>query len=68
MACYAPVFKPNSIFACVLRLIYLAAIAGIMIATLFLCPLCESCWCTIKQYQFRIKYCTKGNDNSKLEI
>lgn len=67
--CYAPVFRANNFFACViLQLIYTMVIILLIIGTFFLILLFESGRCTIRKYRFRMKYCTKGNDNPNLEI
>jgi hypothetical protein len=44
------------------------AIAALLIATLFLCPLFPRCRCLLKQYRFRIANCTTGNSNAQLPI
>ncbi len=68
--CYAPVFKgTRNIFACIfLRIIYAMVILLILVGTLFLCLLCASCRCTIKQYQYRMAHCMEGNSNPELPI
>jgi hypothetical protein len=67
--CFAPVFRGRKGFACVfLSITYTLAIAGIMIATLFLCPLLPACRCLVSQYAYRIAHCTEGNSNPKLPI
>ena len=67
--CFAPVFEGNNIFACLLLVIvYTLAILGILIGTLFLCLLFPSCRCTIKQYQFRIANCVKGNSQPNIPL
>ena len=67
--CYAPVFRGNNFFACIiLAIIYAAAILAIIIGTLFLCLFFPSCRCIIKQYQYRITHCVKGNSDPAIPI
>lgn len=67
--CYAPVFKASNWFTCVfLTLIYVMVIIMLIIGTLGLILLFPKGRCIIKQYQFRIKFCTEGNSDRNREI
>ncbi len=57
--CKAPVFKGNSVCAClILTITYILVIAVLLIFIWI-----PSVLCLIKQYVFRIKHCRKGNSN-----
>ena len=67
--CHAPVFNANSGCACLfLTIIYALTIMLLIIGTLGLILLSARGRCLIKQYQYRIRNCTKGNQNSNLLI
>ena len=71
--CYAPVFTPNSGWACwwliliyTLVIVYLAIM--LVIALLGGPKAVSHIACLIKQYVYRIANCMRGNDNPTLEI
>ena len=67
--CFAPTFEGHGAFTCIIMgLIYLLAIAAIIIATLGLCLAFDSCRCIIKQYQFRISHCRRGNSDPAIPL
>lgn len=68
--CYAPVFPaPRNALACIfVAILFTMIIVMIIIGTLGLCLLFAGCRCLIKQYQYRIKNCAKGNTNPNVEI
>lgn len=68
--CYAPVFEATEgCGACLLlSIVYALAIVALIIGTLFLCLFIESCQCKIKQLQYRIKNCGRGNSDTNVLI
>jgi len=67
--CYAPMFAPNNVFACIfLRLFYLLLVVMLIVATLGLILLFESGRCLIKQYLYRAQHCTEGNREPNVPI
>jgi len=72
-ACYAPVFGPNNIWAClVLTIIYVLVIVVLtvllIIAALGGPEAVRKISCLIKQYVYMIQHCTKGNSNPSIVI
>ncbi len=57
--CYAPVFKEHS----VVESVVVSVICYMVMAILLPFYRVSSVQCLIKQCQFRIRYCLRGNDN-----
>lgn len=64
--CHAPTFQGNSVCACfILSLIYAFAILILLLPALLGS---EKAKCKIKQYQFRINNCVKGNSDPNIDL
>lgn len=62
--CKAPVFKKNNVLVCaILTVVYTILIA--LLAFFFWIP---GVYCLIKQYNFRIKNCMKGNSDPNINL
>lgn len=64
--CRAPTFQGNSVCACfILSIIYAFAILVLLLPALFGSEIAK---CKIKQYQFRINNCVKGNSDPNIVL